>query len=87
MSAPKLLFTHQAMEPSIPIARDGHMLSKVILLYPINLKIAKRLAIPTTYDWERVLGLQAILDKLFLVRQVTLLTPKVRYARVIHPLV
>lgn len=85
--SPELLFAHQAMKSSIPITHYRHVLSKVVLLYPVYLEVAKWLAVPASYDWKGVLGLEAVLDENFLMGNVALFTPEMRHARVVHPLV
>lgn len=66
--APKLLFAHERVQAPVPVvdvtARE--VPAQVILLDPVELKVAERFAVPAADGGEAVLVVQGVLEKGFL---------------------
>lgn len=85
MRTPELLFPNEQMNSSIVIIHMVHKSSQPIFLDPVDLKIPKRLPVPTSDNRETVSASQTSQQELLLYRLLSAFTPHRLHPRHIHP--
>lgn len=85
MRSPELLFPNKQMNTPIIITHMVHKSSQPIFLDPVDLKIPKRLPVPTPDNRETVSASQTSQQELFLHRLRSAFTPHRLHPRDIHP--